>query len=181
MLINDFIDIMIKTQASPPGQRRFSKISNGISDWKRGQSLPNSRDKTRKSTACNSPKCGGIVLLSSPKIANSLNDTIGLLSNIASATKNKDNYISQLNSYYNQDFNKDTADLSPISQKGGAKKMEKNHEELQAEIEKWKKFGKLMADSYDELNKKFNVFLKDQEKDKKIIQALKDQVYNFLD
>ena len=38
-----------------------------------------------------------------------------------------------------------------------------------------------MADSYDELNKKFNVFLKDQEKDKKIIQALKDQVYNFLD
>ena len=59
--------------------------------------------------------------------------------------------------------------------------MEKNHEELQAEIEKWKKFGKLMADSYDQLNKKFNTFLKDQEKDKKIIQALKDQVYIFLD
>jgi len=44
------------------------------------------------------------------------------------------------------------------------------------EVEKWKKFGKLMADSYDELNKKFNNFLKEQEKDRKIIGALKDQV-----
>lgn len=47
---------------------------------------------------------------------------------------------------------------------------------LQEEVEKWKKFGKMMADSYEELNNKFTSFMKESEKDKKVIHALKEQV-----
>jgi hypothetical protein len=48
------------------------------------------------------------------------------------------------------------------------------------EIEKWKKFGKMMADSYEELNKKFANYVRESEKDKKVIVALKDQVLNAI-
>ena len=38
-----------------------------------------------------------------------------------------------------------------------------NVNELQLEIEKWKVFGKMMTDSYEQLNKRFNNFLSDIE------------------
>jgi hypothetical protein len=43
-------------------------------------------------------------------------------------------------------------------------------------VEKWKKFGYLVAESYDELKKENEKLKGDKEKDKKIIGALKDQV-----
>lgn len=45
-----------------------------------------------------------------------------------------------------------------------------------AEIEKWKKFGYLMAESYDELKKENEKVKQEREKDRKIVLALKDQV-----
>ncbi len=45
-----------------------------------------------------------------------------------------------------------------------------------AEIEKWKKFGYLMAESYDELKKENEKLKHEREKDRKIVHALKDQV-----
>ena len=42
------------------------------------------------------------------------------------------------------------------------------------EVEKWKKFGYLVAESYDELKKDNEKVKSEKEKDKKIIQALKD-------
>lgn len=45
---------------------------------------------------------------------------------------------------------------------------------LQAEIEKWKKFGYLMAESFDELKKEHEKYKQEKDKDKKIIDALKD-------
>jgi hypothetical protein len=45
-----------------------------------------------------------------------------------------------------------------------------------AEIEKWKKFGYLMAESYDELKKENEKIKQEREKDRKIVHALKDQV-----
>jgi archaellum component FlaC len=51
-----------------------------------------------------------------------------------------------------------------------------NDRALLEEVEKWKKFGKMMADSYEDLNNKFTSFMKESEKDKKVIHALKEQV-----
>ena len=45
-----------------------------------------------------------------------------------------------------------------------------------AEIEKWKKFGYLMAESYDELKKEHEKDKVERDKDKKIIAAMKDQI-----
>lgn len=45
---------------------------------------------------------------------------------------------------------------------------------VQAEIEKWKKFGYLVAESYDEQKKEQEKLKNEREKDKKIISALKD-------
>jgi predicted DNA-binding ArsR family transcriptional regulator len=45
-----------------------------------------------------------------------------------------------------------------------------------SEVEKWKKFGYLMAESYDELKKENEKIKQEMEKDKNIIFALKDQV-----
>jgi len=45
-----------------------------------------------------------------------------------------------------------------------------------AEIEKWKKFGYLMAESYDELKKENEKLKQERDKDRKIMHALKDQV-----
>jgi hypothetical protein len=45
-----------------------------------------------------------------------------------------------------------------------------------AEVEKWKKFGYLMAESYDELKKENEKLKQEKEKDRKIVIALKDQV-----
>ncbi len=42
------------------------------------------------------------------------------------------------------------------------------------EVEKWKKFGYLVAESYDELKKENEKLKGDKEKDKRIISALKD-------
>lgn len=47
---------------------------------------------------------------------------------------------------------------------------------IQEEIEKWRVFGKMMAESYDALNKKYTEYMVEKEKDKKIISALKEQV-----
>ena len=43
-----------------------------------------------------------------------------------------------------------------------------------AEIEKWKKFGYLVAESYDELKQEHEKVKQDKEKDRKIILAMKD-------
>ena len=43
-----------------------------------------------------------------------------------------------------------------------------------AEIEKWKKFGYLVAESYDELKKEHEKCRTEKDKDRKIIIALKD-------
>jgi len=45
-----------------------------------------------------------------------------------------------------------------------------------SEVEKWKKFGYLMAESYDELKKENEKIKQEREKDRKIMVALKDQV-----
>jgi molybdopterin converting factor small subunit len=45
-----------------------------------------------------------------------------------------------------------------------------------SEVEKWKKFGYLMAESYDELKKENEKIKIEREKDKKIMVALKEQV-----
>jgi hypothetical protein len=42
------------------------------------------------------------------------------------------------------------------------------------EVEKWKKFGYLIAESYDELKREHEKCKGDKEKDRKIISALKD-------
>ena len=42
------------------------------------------------------------------------------------------------------------------------------------EVEKWKKFGYLIAESYDDLKKENERINQEKEKDKKIILALKD-------
>jgi len=47
---------------------------------------------------------------------------------------------------------------------------------LKEEVEKWRIFGKMMAESYDDLNKKYTEYTKDKEKDKKIVSALKEQI-----
>jgi len=47
---------------------------------------------------------------------------------------------------------------------------------LKEEVDKWRIFGKMMAESYDDLNKKYTEYTKDKEKDKKIVSALKEQV-----
>jgi hypothetical protein len=47
---------------------------------------------------------------------------------------------------------------------------------LKEEVDKWRIFGKMMAESYDDLNKKYTEYTKDKEKDKKIVIALKEQV-----
>jgi len=52
--------------------------------------------------------------------------------------------------------------------------------DLTEEVNKWKQFGKMMAESYEDLNKKFINYNKEREKDKKVIAALKEQVFfNF--
>ena len=48
---------------------------------------------------------------------------------------------------------------------------------LKEEVDKWRIFGKMMAESYDDLNKKYTEYTKDKEKDKKIVSALKEQVF----
>jgi len=53
---------------------------------------------------------------------------------------------------------------------------EESEKGLKDEVEKWRIFGKMMAESYDDLNKKYTEFMKEKEKDKKIVNALKDQV-----
>jgi hypothetical protein len=45
-----------------------------------------------------------------------------------------------------------------------------------SEVEKWKKFGYLMAESYDELKKENEKIKQERDKDRKIMMALKDQV-----
>ena len=153
----EFLDSYIKLQASSFSKKRFSRATNGSSNGKKN--LSKSINKRNKSITCNSPKSSYQLLVSSA---------------ISSAGKNKDITcnISQLNKY-------DITDLSPILQKE-IQKNDKTYEELQVEVEKWKKFGRVMADSYDELNNKFNLFLKDQETDKKIIAAFKQQVYYII-
>jgi hypothetical protein len=44
----------------------------------------------------------------------------------------------------------------------------------EVEVEKWKKFGYLVAESYDELKKENEKMKAEKEKDKKIISALKE-------
>ena len=153
----DLLDSYIKLQTSSFSKKRFSKVTNGSCSGKKN--LSKTINKRNNSIACNSPKSSYQLLLSSA---------------ISSARKNKDITcnISQLNKY-------DITDLSPILQKE-IQKNDKSYEELQIEVEKWKKFGRVMADSYDELNNKFNLFLKDQENDKKIIEAFKQQVYYII-
>jgi hypothetical protein len=41
-------------------------------------------------------------------------------------------------------------------------------------VEKWKKFGYLMAESYDELKKENEKLKHEKDKDRKIVFALKD-------
>ena len=43
-----------------------------------------------------------------------------------------------------------------------------------SEVEKWKKFGYLMAESYDELKKENEKIKQERDKDRKIMVALKD-------
>jgi hypothetical protein len=43
-----------------------------------------------------------------------------------------------------------------------------------SEVEKWKKFGYLMAESYDELKKENEKIKQERDKDRKIVVALKD-------
>jgi hypothetical protein len=43
-----------------------------------------------------------------------------------------------------------------------------------AEVEKWKKFGYLMAESYDELKKDSEKLKAERDKDRKIVIALKE-------
>jgi hypothetical protein len=45
---------------------------------------------------------------------------------------------------------------------------------LSAEVEKWKKFGYLMAESYDELKKESDKCKAEREKDRKIVMALRE-------
>ena len=44
------------------------------------------------------------------------------------------------------------------------------------EVEKWKKFGYLVAESYDEIKDEHEKLKQEREKDRKIIIALKEQV-----
>lgn len=45
-----------------------------------------------------------------------------------------------------------------------------------AEVEKWKKFGYLMAESYDELKQETEALKAERETDRKIVIALRDQI-----
>lgn len=54
--------------------------------------------------------------------------------------------------------------------------MESNNEIMLAEVEKWKKFGYLMAESYDELKKETEKVKAERDKDRKIVIALKEQI-----
>lgn len=45
-----------------------------------------------------------------------------------------------------------------------------------AEVDKWKKFGYLMAESYDELKKETEKLKGEKDKDRKIVVALKEQI-----
>jgi hypothetical protein len=47
---------------------------------------------------------------------------------------------------------------------------------LKAEVEKWKNFGYLMAQSYDELKTKHESVTQERDKERKIVGALREQV-----
>ena len=51
---------------------------------------------------------------------------------------------------------------------------------LREEVEKWRIFGKMMAESYEDLNKRYLEYMSEKEKDRKVINALKDQVKFYL-
>ena len=51
----------------------------------------------------------------------------------------------------------------------------------QAELEKWKEFGYLLAESYDQLKKNCNKELAESARSKEIIKALKDQIGKLKD
>eukprot|EP01022_Parablepharisma_sp_SALTPOND_P004480 TRINITY_DN120372_c1_g1_i1.p1 TRINITY_DN120372_c1_g1~~TRINITY_DN120372_c1_g1_i1.p1 ORF type:complete len:684 (-),score=40.78 TRINITY_DN120372_c1_g1_i1:1858-3909(-) len=52
---------------------------------------------------------------------------------------------------------------------------------MRKELEKWKEFGYLLAESYDQLKKNFNKEIAESSKNKQIIKALKEQVTKLKD
>jgi len=161
-----------------------TKIQDAAANQKRASSATDTKSKRLRENKNFTPNSSKMVTEENSNRKHSVPDSPTAAPLREESTVSKRNVLTPIQDHRNQPVNgnkqsslvKAAQNYNPNQIISPQKAEAESEKGLKEEVEKWRIFGKMMAESYDDLNKKYTEYTKDKEKDKKIVSALKEQI-----